>query len=197
MKKILFLLLLPFYLVAQNVTIKNAAYESLFSKKYNQPLYVKYILYKGGGDCDRKQFRFKKDKVDVSNKDYNGTGYDEGHLANAEDFAYDCTKMELTFRFYNCIAQTPKLNRGKWKTFETNIRELSQTDSLLIICGGIYGKEKINTKLTKAEYCFKIVYSFKKKKVIFCKIFDNKSKDNTVRDITIKELEKLAGINLI
>jgi endonuclease G len=91
-------------------------------------MYVKYKLYRGGGDCDRKQFHFTNENVhDVAKQsDYVHSGYDQGHLCNAEDFANDCRKEELTFRFYNCIPQTPNLNRGIWKGYEQKIRKLSQ-----------------------------------------------------------------------
>jgi len=29
--------------------------------------------------------------------------YEIGHIANAEDFAYDCDKERNTFRFYNIL----------------------------------------------------------------------------------------------
>ena len=34
------------------------------------------------------------------------------------------------------MPQTIKLTRGIWKVYETEIRKISQRDSLLIICGG-------------------------------------------------------------
>ena len=115
-------------------------YTSYVSFSLHEPLYVKYKLYKGGGACKRKGLSFKTAgfREGAKPKDYKGNGYDEGHLANAEDFAGDCKKENETFRFYNCLPQTPKLNRGIWKTWETDIRKESQTDSLLIFCGGAF-----------------------------------------------------------
>ena len=49
----------------------------------------------------------------------------------------------ITFRFYNALPQTPKLNRGIWKHYETEIRKLSQNDSILIITGSIFSNKKI------------------------------------------------------
>ena len=120
--------------------LKNDVYNSYISYDLKMVIQVNYTLYKGGGDCDRKRFRFKKGtKIDISsNKQYTKSGYDRGHLANAKDFAYDCEKDEKTFRYYNCLPQTPNLNRGIWKVWETKIRKESQTDSLLL------GGEMIN-----------------------------------------------------
>ena len=43
----------------------------------------------GGGNCKRASFRFINDTqiLMASDKDYSKSGYDRGHLANAEDFA--------------------------------------------------------------------------------------------------------------
>ena len=89
-------------------------------------------------------------------KDYNHSGYDIGHMANAEDFASDCEKEKVTFYFYNALPQKPKLNRGCWSRVEAQIRKESQTDSLLIICGGFQFDSKIGN-ISVPSNCFKIV----------------------------------------
>lgn len=181
-------------------TIINAgSYKSYFSYKFKEPLYVSYVLYKGGGDCSRDGFRFKNDTKIIMAKqsDYDHSGYDEGHLANAEDFASDCPKDEKTFRFYNCLPQTPNLNRGIWKKWETGIRVESQSDSLLVICGGIFTTGKIiGDKVAVPDYCFKIVQSLKTKKVIWILFFTNKEKDSTMEFKTLEELEKFSQYQL-
>jgi len=177
-----------------DTVITNAAYSSYFCKSVKQPLYVSYKLYKGGGDCDRAGFRFKNDTEleTATQKDYAATGYDQGHLANAEDFAYNCTLDELTFRFYNCLPQKPNLNRGVWKKWETEIRKKSHTDSLLIICGGIYGSKKtIGNGVWVPTHCWKIVVSLTTKKVLHCLYFTN-SETADCKEISTKELIKIA-----
>ena len=147
----------------------------------------------------RDGFRFKNDTKIIMAKqsDYDHSGYDEGHLANAEDFASDCPKDEKTFRFYNCLPQTPNLNRGIWKKWETGIRVESQSDSLLVICGGIFTTGKIiGDKVAVPDYCFKIVQSLKTKKVIWILFFTNKEKDSTMEFKTLEELEKFSQYQL-
>ena len=159
-------------------------------------MYVKYKLYKGGGDCDRNQFDFIIDDIPntATSFDYNHSGFDQGHLCNAEDFAYDCMKEAITFRFYNCIPQYPNLNRGIWKSYEHKIRKLSQTDSLLIFCGGIYNDQKIpNTKVYIPDKCWKVVYSLSSGDILYCLLFTNKQNENTVENITLEQLEYLTG----
>lgn len=203
MKKIfnLTLILISGILSAQKDTVVNVGiYESYYSYTIGQPVNVVYKLYKGGGDCDRKEegFRFKRDtiikNITATIVDYSGTGYDQGHLANAEDFAYDCDKENLTFRFYNCIPQTAKLNRGIWKVNETELRKLSQTDSLLITCGGILTKDskpiKPGSRLIIPTYCYKTVVSLSTGMLIQCLLFDNNN-NPTSKTITLNELDEL------
>ncbi len=173
------------------IIVKNDAYKVSFSNKYHQPIYVSYTLYKGGGDCDRAKFRFKNDDARLetaTDDDYDKKGYDKGHLANAEDFAFDCVKDELTFRYYNCLPQKANLNRGVWKSNETKVREWSQTDHLFIVCGGVFGNTKMGNVYVPT-YCWKVVQSISTKKVLFCGWFTNTSAA-TVEEITVPELEK-------
>lgn len=170
-------------------------YKSYFNNDLKEPVYVSYKLYKGGGDCSRDKFRFKNNtKIKTAEigdyglaKKVNTPGYDQGHLANSEDFANDCVKDELTFRFYNCLPQTPNLNRGCWKHWETKIREESQTDSLLIICGGIFSTKKMGNAYIP-DYCWKVVKSLSKDTITHVLYFTN-TNTSTVKEITLTELE--------
>ena len=201
MKKssITLLIILTFWgnCVAQ-IIINNGIYKVNFSNTYHVPKYVSYILYKGGGDCNRAKFRFKNDdpRLDcATDADYKGSNYDKGHLANSEDFAFDCAKDELTFRYYNCLPQTPNLNRGVWKVNETRIREWSQNDSIYIICGGVFGNNTIG-HIYVPSYCWKIAQSASTKKILFCGWFSNTS-TATVEEISVPELEKRLNSKLI
>lgn len=164
MKRFLFFLaFIPVFCFSQEIdtVIVTPVYTSYFSYQTRSPLFVAYKLYRGGGDFSRSGMSFTKDglKQSDSSKDYAKSGYDIGHMANAEDFAYDCDKERITFRFYNALPQLPKLNRGIWKKVETKVRKQSQMDSLLIVCGG-YSFRKIG-RLNVPEYCFKIVKSLR------------------------------------
>ena len=177
--------------VFSQIIVDRGIYKANFSNNLHESRYVSNYLYKGGGDCDRKGFKFINDDnrlTCATDSDYKGKNYDKGHLANAEDFAFDCTKDELTFRYYNCLPQTPNLNRGVWKTKETQIRKWSQTDKLYIICGGYFGNTKIGN-ITVPSYCWKVVQSVTTKKVLFCGWFSNSSKA-TLEEINVPELEK-------
>lgn len=184
--------------VFSQIIVDKGIYKANFSNTFHEPRYISYILYKGGGDCNRDKFSFKNDDPRLecaTDEDYAGSHYDKGHLANAEDFAFDCAKDELTFRYYNCLPQTANLNRGIWKKNETQIREWSQSDSLYIICGGFFGNSKIG-KITVPSYCWKVVQSVSSKKVLFCGWFSNTSKA-TLEEINISELGKRLHSSII
>lgn len=187
--------ILSFSSKAQVDTVINCGfYKSYFDYETSQPYYVSYKLYRGGGKCPRDKFRFKND-TDIKtadSDDYDKSGYDMGHLANAADFAFDCEKDEKTFRYYNCLPQYPNLNRGIWKKWETKIRQESQQDSLLILCGGVFSDKKIkpSSKVIVPDNCWKIVYSLSKKKILWCIWFVNSPKAVS-EETTFVDLQKL------
>lgn len=194
-----FLLLLQFstlnLLYGQKVdtVINTGIYKSYFSFGIKAPLYVTYSLFRGGGACDREKqgFHFKQDSIlaTSNSRDYIHSRYEKGHLANAEDFAFDCLKQEITFRFYNCFPQTSKLNKGTWKHWEILIRKESQKRSLFIIAGGIYSKSFIGMKVGVPDFCYKIVLDSKTKKIIHCIIFKNDN-SNIYSNISLRELKR-------
>lgn len=192
--KLISLLLLFFsiYFFSQNVTktYKNDIYTSYFSSDTKTPLIVEYTLYKGGGNCSRTDMRFTGDKSMATEKDYTHSGYDIGHMCNAEDFAFDCAKELKTFSFDNPLPQTARLNRGIWKEIETKIRKISQTDTVHIWCGGYNFTKKIGYGVGVPSYCFKI-YKINRTGEIHYLIFPNDNSDS------VKEISKIQFLQTI
>lgn len=185
-----------------DTVIHTGIYVSYYSFEVKNPIYVSYKLYKGGGNCNRKKLRFtnEKDPRFSSNKDYTKSGLDRGHLANAEDFAGNCDHLKLTFKFYNCLPQYHNLNGGIWSKYERAIRELSQNDSLLIICGGIYYKGETITDKQVAipRYCFKLAKSLTTHQLVYCLLFTNKKEQNEViSTLSLEELKEKLSCEII
>jgi DNA/RNA endonuclease G (NUC1) len=199
MKKILIIFIIFFIsLICSGQTIEKydtiidvqGYYKAYYNKNIQGSTYVIYKLYKGGGDIPRVNIPFKPYKK-LPHFRYGVKGYDRGHLANAEDFAYSKNSLISTFYYINCVPQNTKLNRGSWKKIESDIRKLSQTDSLLIICGGCDYNRKDNYLIPKN--CFKIVYSLSTKKCVCSLLFYNdnsgffKTENKLKRKITFKK----------
>jgi endonuclease G len=180
-----------------DTVVYNAGYASYFSKTYRNPVMVVYKLYKGGGPCKRDKFYFKNDLniPAATTKEYTKSGFDKGHLANAEDFAYDCYLDELTFRYYNCVPQRPELNRGIWKVTEEEIRKISQNDSLLVICVNEFGAgyQKMGGVAIPTS-CVKIARSLSNGKTYVCRTFVN-SKTPSQKDLPANYLEANLKLN--
>ncbi|MCX6231046.1 MAG: DNA/RNA non-specific endonuclease [Bacteroidetes bacterium] len=178
--------------------IKTKIYTSYFNYNQKAASVLTYKLYKGGGDCDRKGFHFINDiktLATATDNDYAGKPYDKGHLANAEDFAYDCELDKITFRYYNCVPQTSKMNRGVWKTYETKIRKLSQTDSLQIIIVNVFDNNYMGSGVGVPVQCIKAVYSLSKKKFIMSFSVSN-STVPLVETLSIAALNKKYSIDI-
>jgi endonuclease G len=129
--------------------------------------------------------------ITATNDDYSHSGYDKGHLVSAEDFANNLESERITFRYYNCLPQTPNLNRGVWKKKETSIRTESRSDSLFIICGG-YDFKLVN-KLYVPSYCFKIVKNTRNNKITHVLIFTNNKIGNTANETNLNILMEKSG----
>ena len=202
LKRLLFILLfsLTLSLSAQNI----AKYDTIYDLKYYKAYYNKdiqtssfviYKLYKGGGNVSRTNMSFKSYN-NLSHFNYTNSGYDRGHLVSAEDFANNKTKLKSTFYYINCVPQTVKLNRGVWKVYETEIRKISQRDSLLIICGGC---DYDNDNKFIPRNCFKLVYNLKTHKCIYSLMFRNDNSgyiwvENKIKQkISCKKAIKLYG----
>jgi endonuclease G len=201
-KKLLTLLILSLCLSVYsqnkpNAIIKNDAYVAYVDTTIKMPIYVQYKLYKGGGNCERSNKWINDSKYKMIGEDsYAGSGYEKGHLANAEDFAYNCHLDSLTFNNYNRLPQTKALNRGIWKKQETAIRKISQKDSLLIICGGYWESNSSNVKgMLIPSRCWKVVYSLTAKQVLSCSIFTNTENPSEI-PMTVDNLEIYLGYSL-
>ena len=201
-KKLLTLLVLSLCLnvysqVKPNATIKNDAYTAYIDTVKNMPVYVIYKLYKGGGNCERADRWINDSKYKLIGEDaYAKSGYDKGHLVNAEDFAYNCRLDSLTFNMYNRLPQTKALNRGIWKKQENAIRKISQKDSLLIICGGYWESNPTLVKdMAIPSRCWKVVYSLTAKLVLSSSIFTNTENPSEI-PMTVDNLEIYLGYSI-
>lgn len=155
---ILFMLAMEVAAMAQtplpfDTVIDRGYYRSYFNRTYSTVSYVRYSLYKAGGSASRKGMQFVQ-TVGRKVYPYLHSGYDKGHLAPAQDFAWSRSAMMATFDYCNALPQAPALNRGAWKRLETQVRKWSQLDTLEIECGGLSFD---STRHMVPKYFYKIV----------------------------------------
>lgn len=127
-------------------------------------------------DVSRANSTFKRDPTlpypGVTDSDYNGTGFDRGHLRPAEDSA-DQAAMDESHLMTNVAPQYPKFNEQTWRTLEQGISELvaATGGKAEVVTGNLYlddkGKplpeDQIPTtgsgdrKIAVPSHCFKAV----------------------------------------
>lgn len=78
-------------------------------------------------------------------KDYEGTGFDKGHLAPAGDMREDGQSMSQSFFMSNMAPQYPNHNRGIWRGLEVLLRNyvVKQDRNLFVITGTAFVHEPI------------------------------------------------------
>lgn len=69
-------------------------------------------------------------------QDYQGSGYDRGHLCPAGDRSSDIEANRSTFLMSNMVPQLPTLNRGPWERLEEQERAWAQAGFDLYIQAG-------------------------------------------------------------
>lgn len=73
--------------------------------------------------------------------DYEGAGYDRGHLACAANHQHDQAEMDATFYLSNITPQLPLFNRGIWKQLEQDVRDLASepgTKAIYVFSGPLW-----------------------------------------------------------
>lgn len=156
--------------LSYDTIIDREWYQSYFNQAHSTVSFVRYQLYKGGGSVSRKGMAFRH-TVGDSVFPYAHSGYDKGHLAPAQDFAWSRAAMLATFDYCNALPQAPALNRGAWKKLETKVRRWSQSDTLLIECGGL---EFDSTRHMVPKYFYKIVTRHHGRDTLANNIYRNK-----------------------
>lgn len=71
----------------------------------------------------------------VKTTDYQGSGYDRGHLCPSGDRTVSVAINEETFLMSNMMPQAPDNNQGVWANLETYSRAIAASNEVLVICG--------------------------------------------------------------
>ncbi|MEI7661926.1 MAG: DNA/RNA non-specific endonuclease [Bacteroidota bacterium] len=100
----------------------------------------------------------------LSNADYQGSGYDRGHLAPAADMCYSRQTMQESFYLSNISPQEPGFNRGIWARLETLVRQWACEDGAVYVVTGTVLSRGLPTigrdRIAVPRYFYKVILDY-------------------------------------
>ncbi len=192
---------------SQDSIIFHAGYSFLYNETHEQANWVAYELTeKETNKLFDRTDKFMLDPKVISetacDKDYEGSGYDRGHLAPAADMGWSAEAMAESFYYSNMSPQTPSFNRGIWKKLEELVRSWAiENESIFIVTGPILsdGLKTIGEdKVSIPNYYYKVILDYKEpnvKGIGF--ILPNLGSKEKLQfyAVSIDSVEKLTGID--
>lgn len=183
-----------------------------YTLSYNEPHEVaNWVSYELEGrqlrNCVSRGSGFKPDPLvstgSAVSSDYDGFGFDRGHLVPAGDMKFDGQAMRESFLMSNVAPQPPEFNRGKWAQLETLVRAWARKHGKLwIVTGPIlrHGLPVIgrtNSVSVPEEYYKVILRRDRKgaKGVAFLMHVDLPYPALSAYAVTIDAVERLSGID--
>jgi endonuclease G, mitochondrial len=109
----------------------------------------------------KNNFHAEPDVPSAKPSDYLKSGYDLGHQAPAEDFAWNEDQMSDSFSTVNMAPQLGDLNRQGWERLEDNVRSWALARGVLdVYTGPILGGKKTIGKdnIVVPTAFFKVIY---------------------------------------
>jgi endonuclease G len=156
------------------------------------------------GSSTEKDFFIKSLKPD-STYEYDGFGYDRGHLAPSADFRWSQQAMSESYYYSNMSPQLPEFNREIWANLESFIREYvgESNEKVYVVTGGILNNnlkkiERGVNKVSIPEKFYKVVLDYVGDSISAIGfIIPNKQTDYPVISyaVTVDEVEKQSGID--
>ena len=196
---------LPFH--NEKEITKHIGYTLSYNENHEQANWVAYQLTKEETTKRvNRTNRFISDPAissgSAENSDYQGNGYDRGHLAPAADMSWSQRTMDESFLFSNMSPQDPGFNRGIWKKLEELCRSWAIENNAIYIVTGPVLTNNLPTigqnKVSIPSYYYKIILDYdgpEKKAIGF--IMPNKPSKNELASyaVSIDSIEHLTGIN--
>jgi len=187
--------------------ITHTGYSFLYNETHEQANWVAYDLSKEETNklFERTNKFISDPKVKTgtaSDKDYEGSGYDRGHLAPASDMGWSSTTMAESFYYSNMSPQTPSFNRGIWKKLEELVRTWAiENNTVYVVTGPVLtnGLQTIGpNKVSIPNYYYKVVLDYSDpniKGIGF--ILPNISSKEQLQyyAVSIDSVEKMTGID--
>lgn len=141
----------------------------------------------------------------VESFDYNGSGYDRGHMCPAGDNKNKAKAMDESFSMTNICPQNHQLNVGLWNDLEIQCRSWARNYAgVYICCGPIFNKKtsrqvgrRQNMRIAVPDGFFKVVLMMGRTPKAIGFIYPNKSCQGDMRDyaVSVDEVEQVTGFD--
>lgn len=202
--------------------IHHAAMSLVYSEQHEQAKWVAHVILPdiiNGKEGRSNDFRedsliktgsatekdyFLKSKKEDGNYEYDGFGYDRGHLAPSADFKWSRKALSESYLYSNMSPQLADFNRGKWGDLEDIFRGyivMNQNTQLFVVSGPLLNDslpviERGVNKVSIPKYYFKVVIDLTNQKAIGF-IMPNKKIEYPLSSfaISINEVEEATGID--
>ena len=194
-------------ITSKDIIIRHLGYTLSYNEKHEQANWVAYELT---AEETRKGVSrsndFRSDNAvktgSATNDDYQGSGYDRGHMAPAADMSWSVQAMEESFFYSNMSPQVPGFNRGIWKNLEERVRQWAvENKDIYVVTGPILtdnlpfiGPDKVSVP----RYYYKVILDYtlpELKGIAF--IMPNASSTLPLQSfaVPIDSVEHVTGIN--
>lgn len=134
-------------------------------------------------------------------RDYNGSGYDRGHLVPAADMAFDAAAIDESFLMSNMSPQVPAFNAGVWRELEECARDWGRKfKHIYVVTGPVLTRTPLGSigfsKVTVPAAFYKVLYAPDQHKAIGF-ILPNELSAKPVMDFacSIDEVEEVTGLD--
>lgn len=209
-------------LQAGDALIKHSAMSLAYAEKFEQARWVAHIILPEvmtgtvfrtndfridakvkTGSAEEADYFLKKLKAD-SSYEYDGFGYDRGHLAPSADFRWSATALSESYYYSNMSPQLAEFNRGAWGDLEDAIRGYiysNRNTKLYVVTGpvlknGLPVIERGKNKVAIPQQYFKVVMDVNNKKGIAF-LMPNRDITEPLKSFatSIDEIERLTGLD--
>ena len=126
-------------------------------------------------------------------EDYRRSGYDRGHLAPSGDMP-SREAQEESFLLSNIVPQNGRMNGGRWRDLEINVRKEAKKSRVYVVSGPIFKGAKMTLKqrVLVPTSLYKAMYVVDKGAVVF--IMSNDDNANTTT-MSIDQFTEIYGID--
>ena len=186
--------------------VKHKSYIICFDEDLKFTRWASYILTDSMlrfPVCKRTDDFRPDDQVNNSPQliDYTNSGYDRGHLVNAQDMKFDSISESESFYLTNMAPQIPSFNRGIWLQLESKTREWTMVcKELYVITGGILSDsiKYIGDSIPVPSCFYKIIYDRNKKRTIAF-IINNTNHEDALKKfvVSIDQIEAETKIDFL